>query len=175
MWKKNPAFQSICLLAWHSVLCSVFFISLGGIDSALECSSAHETPSFLITGAWATAVRSSCLHAGFDVLSVLFTSRTVWSPCLVHLPFHNPVFLVLLSFVPEDFWIGDNGSSVLGTTAGCQRFWLLGAGPGSSWSQILLLLWLCCRAWEIQSRECYHYSKYFHFLGSPVISYRLRL
>lgn len=153
--------------------CFLYYIT--GWDWQRTCSSAHESLSFITTGAWATAMRCSCLHAGFGVLPVLFPSRTMWSPCLVHLPFHDPVSLVLLSFLPEGFWVGDNSSSILDTPAGCQKCWLLGAGPGSSWSQILLLLWLCCRAWEIQSRECYHYTKYFHFIGSPMISYRPRL
>lgn len=142
-----PFSLSACLLG--TLFCAIFFfLYLGGIDSALECSSAHETPSFLTAGAWATAMRSSCLHVGFGVLPVLFTTSTVWSLCLLHLPCHDSFSLVFLSFVHEGFWIGDNCSSILDITAGCQRCWLLGVGPGSSCSPILLLLWLCCRTWE---------------------------
>lgn len=173
MKKILPFSPSACLLG--TLFSAMFFYITGWIDSALECSSAHEIPSSLTADAWGTATRSSSHHVCFGVLPVLFTSRTVFSPCLVHLPCHDRVSLVLLSFVHEGRWIGDNGSSVLDTTAGCQRCRLLGAGPGSSWSQILLLLWFCCRAWEIQSKECSYYSKGFCFIGSPMMSYRPRL
>lgn len=78
------------------------------------------------------------------------------------------VSLVLLSFAYEGCWTGGNSSGVL-DTVGCQRCWLLGAGPASSWSQTLLLLWLCCRAWGIQSIECNYCSKGFYFIGSPML------
>lgn len=50
MKKILPFSPSACLLG--TLFCAkLFFISLTGIDSALECSSAHETPSSLTVGA----------------------------------------------------------------------------------------------------------------------------
>lgn len=129
------------LLAWTCKKKQWRFISLGGIDSALEHSRTHQTPSPRTVGAWATAARSSCLYMVLGALPVLFTSRTECSRYLFHLPCSNHVSLVHLSFVHEGCWTGGNGSSISDTTVGCQRCWLLGAGPASSWSQTLPLLW----------------------------------
>lgn len=152
------------LLAWACIKSKWWhFISLDGIDSALECST-HQIPFPHRVGAWATAARSSCLHMVFSVLPEQVTSRTVCSF----------IWFISLAAVMFPWCFRALCMRFAGLAAMAAEFWIqmqdvkgVGRWPSFLLKPNLPLLWLCCRAWGIQSKECNYWSEGFCFKGSP--------